>query len=207
MNRQIQMTLFAGSEDALEALRHLSEMLARADYGIAQIIRSRISVLMNNLAGGLVFVGILLVVHFILCVFLIAVVLLQSGKSGDLAGAFGGGGGSQANVAAMSSENILTRATKISAFGFMATSLLLALFAHGDSGTDSVLDVVGDEAPIEAPLEPGTEPADDTTATDAAATETVTPDEVTPAEATPDEATPDEAPAAAPAAAADSSGD
>jgi preprotein translocase subunit SecG len=124
------------------------------------------------LAAGMltkVFVGILIAVHFLLCLFLIAVVLLQSGKAGDLSSAFGGGGGSQANVAAMSSENILTRATKISAFGFMLTSLLLALFAHGESGADSVLDVVEDESAVEGEAEPGTEATDKAAATDAPA--------------------------------------
>lgn len=126
------------------------------------------------LASGMltkVVVGLLLGVHFILCLFLIAVVLLQSGKAGDLSSAFGGGP-SQANVAAMSSENILTRATKISAFGFMATSLLLALFSHGEAGSDSVLDVVEDGVAVEGEAEPGsetTEPAaDDATTSDAA---------------------------------------
>jgi preprotein translocase subunit SecG len=119
-----------------------------------------------------VLVGALTVIHFLLCVFLIAVVLLQSGRAGDLASAFGGGP-SQANVAAMSSENILTRATKISAFSFMVTSLLLALFAHGDSGAESVLDQVDEPAAAVAPAEPAAEveqPA--TTGTSAAAEST-----------------------------------
>lgn len=127
------------------------------------------------LAAGMmtkVFVGILIAVHFILCLFLIAVVLLQSGKAGDLSSAFGGGGGSQANVAAMSSENILTRATKISAFGFMSTSLLLALFAHGDSTSDSVLDVIDGGIVVEGEADPAATTtdaaADEATASDAA---------------------------------------
>lgn len=111
------------------------------------------------LAGGMlskVLTGLLIAVHFLLCLFLIAVVLLQSGRAGDLSSAFGGAP-SQANIAAMSSENILTRVTKVCAFGFMATSLLLALFAHGESSSDSVLDAVPEPAAAVAPEEPSGE--------------------------------------------------
>lgn len=114
------------------------------------------------LAGGMlgkVLTGLLIAVHFLLCLFLIAVVLLQSGRAGDLSSAFGGAP-SQANIAAMSSENILTRVTKICAFGFMVSSLLLALFAHGESTSDSVLDAVPEPAAATAPEEPAaSEPA------------------------------------------------
>lgn len=109
------------------------------------------------LSVGGILVGFVTFVHVLLCVFLIGVVLVQSGRAGDLASAFGGGA-SQANLAAMSSENILTLATKISAFGFMLTSLLLALFAHGKAR--SVLDVVPDEPPAAVgAAEPGEQPA------------------------------------------------
>ena len=118
------------------------------------------------LAAGMLskaFTFILIVVHFVLCLFLIAVVLLQSGRAGDLSSAFGGAP-SQANIAAMSSENILTRATKISAFGFMVTSLMLALFAHGESASDSVLDVVPEPAAAVAPEDPAATNAEPMTA-------------------------------------------
>lgn len=82
-------------------------------------------------------IWLLTAVHVLVCLFLVLVVLLQRGRAGDLASAFGGGP-SQANIAAMSSEDVLTRATKISAFAFMGTSLLLALLSTG--GTRSVLE-------------------------------------------------------------------
>ena len=84
----------------------------------------------------------LTILHIVICVFLIFVVLLQRGRNQDLASAFGGGQ-SQANLAAMSTDDFLTRATKISAFAFMATSLLLALLSQTKS--QSVLDVVPDK--------------------------------------------------------------
>ena len=65
--------------------------------------------------------------------FLIGVVLLQSGKAADLAGAFGGLG-SQTVFGPRGSATVLTRATSISAVLFMVTSLSLSLLATGDGG-------------------------------------------------------------------------
>ena len=81
------------------------------------------------------------VIHIIVCIFLIGVVLLQRGRSQDLASAFGGGQ-TQANMAAMSTDDFLTRATKIAAVAFMVTSMGLALSTQ--KRATSVLDVVPD---------------------------------------------------------------
>jgi len=51
-----------------------------------------------------------LVLHIIACLFLIGVVLLQQGKSQDLASAFGGGG-TQTAFGPRGSANVLSRAT------------------------------------------------------------------------------------------------
>ncbi len=58
--------------------------------------------------------------HVIACLFLIGVVLLQQGKSQDLASAFGGGG-TQAAFGPRGSATILSRATTILAVVFMLT--------------------------------------------------------------------------------------
>ena len=55
----------------------------------------------------------ILAVHIIVCLILIAVVLLQSGKGADLAGAFGGGG-SQTAFGARGAGTILSKLTTIS---------------------------------------------------------------------------------------------
>jgi len=55
------------------------------------------------------------IIHVIVCLFLIAVVLLQSGKSGDLAAAFGGQG-SQTAFGPRGAASVLSRATTWSAF-------------------------------------------------------------------------------------------
>jgi len=72
-------------------------------------------------------------VHVIVCVFLIVVVLLQSGKAADLAGAFGGMG-SQTAFGPRGSATLLSKATTISAILFMLTSMSLSILASRSSG-------------------------------------------------------------------------
>jgi preprotein translocase subunit SecG len=75
----------------------------------------------------------LTVVHVIVCIFLIVVVLLQSGKAADLAGAFGGMG-SQTAFGPRGSATLLSKATTISAILFMLTSMSLSIMATRNSG-------------------------------------------------------------------------
>ena len=77
-------------------------------------------------------------VHVLVCFFLIAVVLLQSGKSGDLAAAFGGQG-SQTAFGPRGAASVLSRATTWSAIIFMVTSIMLSIFAARRVGPRSVL--------------------------------------------------------------------
>ena len=67
-------------------------------------------------------------VHVVVCLFLIAVVLLQSGKSADIAAAFGGQG-SQTAFGPRGAATVLSKATTWSAVIFMITSLSLAILA------------------------------------------------------------------------------
>jgi len=71
-------------------------------------------------------VTLLVILHIIVCFVLILVVLLQTGKGADLAGAFGGGG-SQTALGSRGAATFLTKATTASAVIFMITSLSLAL--------------------------------------------------------------------------------
>ena len=75
----------------------------------------------------------LTVVHVVVCVFLIIVVLLQSGKAADLAGAFGGMG-SQTAFGPRGSATLLSKATTVSAILFMLTSLSLSIVATRSTG-------------------------------------------------------------------------
>ena len=78
----------------------------------------------------------LTIIHVLVCVFLVIVVLLQSGKAADLAGAFGGMG-SQTAFGPRGAATVLSKATTIAAGLFMVTSLTLAILATKNAGTGS----------------------------------------------------------------------
>jgi preprotein translocase subunit SecG len=100
-------------------------------------------------------VYVLTFIHVIVCLFLIIVVLLQSGKAADLAGAFGGLG-SQTVFGPRGSATVLTRATTISAILFMITSLSLSIVATESSAPGGdILDKIS--APAGAAVKPPSE--------------------------------------------------
>ncbi|MHB1021478.1 MAG: preprotein translocase subunit SecG [Acidobacteriaceae bacterium] len=80
----------------------------------------------------------LVVIHVIVCLFLIGVILLQQGKSADLAGAFGGQG-SQTAFGPRGAANLLTRLTTWAAVIFMLTSIGLTVIMSRTSADNSVL--------------------------------------------------------------------
>lgn len=91
----------------------------------------------------------ILIIHIIVSITLIIAILLQSGKSADLAGAFGGMG-SQSVFGPRGAATILAKVSTICAILFMITSMgLWILSAKGERSV-----VSGEEAPIEqkAPL-------------------------------------------------------
>jgi preprotein translocase subunit SecG len=99
-----------------------------------------------------------MIVHVLVCFFLCIVVLLQSGKAADLAGAFGGMG-SQTAFGPRGSATLLSKATTISAVLFMVTSLTLSIMATRNAGLGSTVleDRSGKAAPtksIPAPARP-----------------------------------------------------
>ena len=100
---------------------------------------------------------VLVAIHILVCVFLIIVVLLQSGKAADLAGAFGGMG-SQTAFGPRGSATLLSKATTISAVLFMCTSLGLSILATRTSGGvgNTVLDR---QAPAKQSLPAGANPS------------------------------------------------
>lgn len=67
----------------------------------------------------------LMIVHIFVCIFLIAVVLLQSGKGAEIGAAFGGS--SQTLFGSRGAATFLGKMTTIVAVVFMVTSLLLAI--------------------------------------------------------------------------------
>ena len=83
---------------------------------------------------GFKFAGWLLTAFFILnCLVLIIVVLLQSGKAADLAGAFGGAG-SQTAFGPRGAATVLSQATTWCAVMFMVCAMALALRSDRSAG-------------------------------------------------------------------------
>jgi len=109
---------------------------------------------------GFRFAGWLLTGFFILnCLVLIIVVLLQSGKAADLAGAFGGAG-SQTAFGPRGAANVLSTATTWCAIMFMLCAMALVLRtdkAVGQGG--SILENVSKPAPKPVPVTPAKTPA------------------------------------------------
>ena len=88
------------------------------------------------------------------CLFLIIVVLLQSGKAADIAGAFGGAG-SQTAFGPRGAATVLSRATTWCAIMFMVCAMALVL--HTDKGVEqggSVLEKFSKPAPKPAGVTP-----------------------------------------------------
>jgi preprotein translocase subunit SecG len=83
-------------------------------------------------------VYLLVTLHLIVSLFIIGVVLLQQGKSADLAGAFGGQG-SQTAFGPRGAANLLTKLTTYAAIVFMITSIGLTIVLSRASGDRSVL--------------------------------------------------------------------
>jgi len=100
-----------------------------------------------------IFFYFVVVLHVIVCLFLIGVVLLQQGRSADLAGAFGGQG-SQTAFGPRAAANVLTRLTTWSAVIFMITSLTLTVLYVRGNRSHSVLEGTK-PAPASAPAKPG----------------------------------------------------
>lgn len=123
-------------------------------------------------------------IYVLVCLTLMLVVLLQQGKGGDIANAFGGGS-SQAAFGARSGATVLSRTTAIAAAVFMIGAVILGVM--GQRGPGSVLGTIDVPAPVPTPV---------TTPAPAAATPAATPAPATaPAESS-------AAPAATPAPAA-----
>ena len=75
-------------------------------------------------------------IYVLTCFVLMLVILLQQGKGGDIANAFGGGS-SQAAFGARSGATVLSRATTIAAVLFLVGALVLGIV--GQRGPGSVL--------------------------------------------------------------------
>ncbi|RJQ43299.1 MAG: preprotein translocase subunit SecG [Nitrospiraceae bacterium] len=67
------------------------------------------------------------IIHLIVCLFLIFIILIQSSKGAEMGAAFGGS--SQTLFGSRGAATVLSKVTTIAAIVFMLTSLLLAVFS------------------------------------------------------------------------------
>ncbi|HLJ79819.1 MAG TPA: preprotein translocase subunit SecG [Acidobacteriaceae bacterium] len=83
-------------------------------------------------------IALITLIHIAVCLFIVIVVLLQSGTSADIAAAFGGMG-SQTAFGPRGTASLLSKATTWSAVIFMLTSITLSVYASRRRGPSSVL--------------------------------------------------------------------
>jgi preprotein translocase subunit SecG len=93
----------------------------------------------------------LIIIHVAVCIALIMIVLLQTGKGADMGAAFGGGS-SQTLFGSTGASTFLSKATTGAAIIFMVTSLSLAYLSR-HSTEESVL--TGTPAPVQTQAAPG----------------------------------------------------
>jgi len=98
--------------------------------------------------------------HVIVCIILILVVLLQSGKGADLAGAFGGGA-TQTAFGSRGPASFLSKMTTVAAVIFMITSISLSTMTINRSSAKSILETTkgSTRVPAKAPATQAPAPA------------------------------------------------
>jgi len=92
----------------------------------------------------------IIVLHTIVCLFLICIVLLQHGKGADIGASFGGS--SQSLFGTEGPMPLLNKITTLAAIVFMGTSITLAYLSTNKS-TGSVMSNVKVEAPQQSPAQ------------------------------------------------------
>ena len=98
---------------------------------------------------GILYSYVVPAIHVFACLFLIVVVLLQTGKGADMGAVFGGG--SQTLFGSGGAGNFLTKLTAGTAIAFMLTSLILT---YGSSRNPSSTLVHRLPAPVGQPAPP-----------------------------------------------------
>ncbi len=86
----------------------------------------------------------LIIVHVVVCLFLIGIVLLQHGKGADIGATFGGS--SQSLFGTEGPVPLLNKVTTFSAVVFMVTSVALAYIASQNGSGSVMTEMSGDQA-------------------------------------------------------------
>lgn len=100
----------------------------------------------------------IIILHVLLCFFLIVVILLQSGKGGDMGAVFGGS--SSSTFGGRGAATFLSKTTSVVAALFMFTSLSLAVLSSRVDEESVISDdavPLESTAPLPAPARPGME--------------------------------------------------
>jgi preprotein translocase subunit SecG len=102
--------------------------------------------------------SLLIAVHYLICFFLIVVILLQAGKGADIGAVFGGA--SQTLFGSRGPATFLSKMTAVVAIAFLGTSIWLSQISKSKS-VESVIDKapITETAPAQAPA-PETAPAE-----------------------------------------------
>lgn len=106
-----------------------------------------------------------MMIHIVVCLFLIGIVLIQGGKGSEIGAAFGGS--SQTLFGSRGAATFLGKMTTVVAVVFMVTSLVLAVISVKQSsiGGSEILDREATEAPAgpgqDIPEKAGVKPSGD----------------------------------------------
>jgi preprotein translocase subunit SecG len=119
--------------------------------------------------------GVLLVFHIFLSLILVVAILLQAGRGGGLAAAFGGGGPTETVFGGRGAATFITKLTQVVGILFFLTSFTLAYLSRSTEGPSTLIEremqttteptpYVPGELPLEegAPEPPAEEPASET---------------------------------------------
>ena len=99
--------------------------------------------------------AIILIVHVIVCIALILIILLQTGKGADIGAVFGGGS-SQTVFGSTGAATFLSKITIGAAIVFMVTSIVLTYFSGRVAAVKDHSIMTEQSLPIGAPVMPGT---------------------------------------------------
>lgn len=96
----------------------------------------------------MIFTYLTTIIYVVVCLVLLMAILLQQGKGGDIASAFGGSS-SQTAFGARAGATLLTRITTVTAVLFMVGAIALGIvWQRGGTGSSVVS---GKSAPVSAP--------------------------------------------------------
>jgi len=95
--------------------------------------------------------GFFIVIHIIICIFMVIVILMQASKGKGLAGAFGGMGSMASGIlGARGTATFLSKATSYLAVGFFINCIILSLLSQSIATQRSA---VQEAAPYQSPAQ------------------------------------------------------